>query len=1076
MRVLATEEGQVVIFSYDGSIQSIQTQNDALSVLKQVNNLESKQILSIDEANQVRGSIMVAFKDIDTIEVYAASKKHAVVTSRVQYRQQVVADVVSTIVDGSSGIEDKVIHLVRGVTGSGKTTYTKQLCKDLDATAYVETDLIKERLFSDFWALGAGVCPEPRQLHKEASLICKDVVEELCRRNVGFILVQRFEKIEDAERIVRISKEFGYSWHIYSITPDYVDIARNNVTRSRSLYNINTFSPNSLQKSITKYTETATYFYRLAALSSILSMCDVRQQAHGVFSETFYKKDGANIYIDRDPSLHARLLTSRESKQIEEYAIFDDADMHRYEDFFYRNNAYKEHLKLAALHSVNMISRTARGEVNLENKDQDTAKALEDFYSTQKQETRLSDAVDYIYNQRYRNISSTQDLRDFIVDVAKRVIGLDDEHIFRHQEVGKYIAADDVDNHFNDFLAHLLHKMKHDKNRVYVAAYILWSIDFTGHYFADGCSRVSVLIASWYLMRTGHDLPEIKRRLDHESSTRSSYRGRHHIEREDIYNGDINYQKFMQFYAYYKSLFVKSARPTIPCAGGYVFNSKGEVLLLRSAKGKDIGKYVVPGGKMDRNESPEECFRRETFEEAGIAIKNVTYIGKRRYVGPSGRRYLMHDFTAQAVSSDVHINNESIASEWVMPIDIDPQECTASTLNGLNRYLHLDAVIESLPEMRTSIFSESDTKDHATGLLADAYISKKLATYSWALKLNPKKVFIHGIIPFKAAVDSILPKSSNIESRSGLIEKDRNSNALRPSSYFDHTSNALHLFNFPGDDILQHYAMLFSKYAAQPAYDISIVRYPKIDDKIFYISGLTNQLVRGGDIVYLGYSTRFKEFLNDNHFEPITVSENFWYISSRFRVGDSILNVLECKYGHWGDISARLTEKLCELGVKGIIHSGKVGTLVNQSEVYSRIYIPREFLIFHPDPSDITQMPIENFLSSFVPFQSGGHISCASPLEETNKFLDSCNSYHIETVDIESAKIAEAISIYNDVHNSDVMYGAIHYASDYVGKPDDESRSYNLSNEHDRSPQVWKDAVLSDIFGVIAEEVKRIIN
>jgi hypothetical protein len=73
---LATEEGRVVIFSHDGSIQLIQTKDTALPVLNQVNGLESKHVLDGDEANRVRGSMMVAFKDIDSIEVYAASKKH----------------------------------------------------------------------------------------------------------------------------------------------------------------------------------------------------------------------------------------------------------------------------------------------------------------------------------------------------------------------------------------------------------------------------------------------------------------------------------------------------------------------------------------------------------------------------------------------------------------------------------------------------------------------------------------------------------------------------------------------------------------------------------------------------------------------------------------------------------------------------------------------------------------------------------------------------------------------------------------------------------------------------------------
>jgi ADP-ribose pyrophosphatase YjhB (NUDIX family) len=1075
MKVLSTEVGRVDIFSYQGSLQSIQTKEDALSVLRQVSCLESSGVVSIDEANQVRRATMVAFNDIDSIDVYATSEENNVVASRDQYRKQVVSDFVNAITSNSTAvIKGKVIHLVRGVAGSGKTTYAKQLCSSLELDNYVETDLIKERLFDDFWSMGAGVCPEPRQLHKEASLVCRSVVDDLCNKGVGFVLVQRFEKVDDAERIIRISEEHGYGWHVYSIIPDYVDVVRNNITRSRSLYNINTFSPNSIQESITKYNKTATYFYRLATLSSIISMCDVRQQAYGSFSETFYKKDGVNIYIDRDPSIYTRLLSSRESSEIEEYAIFNSADNHRYEDFFHRSTSYQKSLKVGTLRSIKMISRTARGHLSLGNKDQLEASVLKDFYETQDQDVRLSAVVDYIYNQRYIDITNVQDLRDFIIEVAKRVTGVHGADIFRNHETGKYIDTHDVSTHFDDFLSHLFYKMKHEKNRIYVAAYILWSIDFTGHYFVDGCSRISTLIASWYLIRTGHELPEIKRRLDHELNTRSSYRGRHHIGRIDIYDGDVNYQKFKKFYAYYKSLFIKSNRPVIPCSGGYIFNKNGEVLLLRSAKGKDIGKYVIPGGKMNQEESPEDCFRRETLEETSIIIENVTLIGKRRYIGPSGRRYLMYDFTAQASSLAAHINRESIASDWVLPINIDPSECTASMLDGLNRYLHLDMIIKNLSEVRVSTFNKFNADDHATGKIVDAYIDKKLASYSWALKLKPETLFVHGVIPFKAVTDFIFSNNSSIESKSGLVEKDRNSNALRPSSYFDHESSELHLFNFPGDDILKHYAMLFAKKITRSECEINIVRYPKIDDNIFYITGLTNQFVHGGDVVYLGYSTRFKEFLNTNRFKPITVSENFWYISSRFQVGGAVLNVLECKYGHWGDISANLTQQICALGAKAIIHNGKAGTLVDQSEVYNRIYIPREFYIFHPDTNDVTQMPTENFLSSFVPFQSGGHISCASPLDETREFLDFCRSYCAETVDIESAKIAEAVSVYNETHNNNVKYGAIHYASDYIGAPNEESRSYNLSNEHDQNPQIWKDAILGDIFSIITEEVERI--
>ncbi len=917
-----------------------------------------------------------------------------------------------------------------------------------------------------------GMCPEPRQLHKEASLICKEIVEELCKRGTGFILVQRFEKIEDAERIINLSEKYGYKWNIYSITPDYVDIARNNIKRARSLLNINTFSPSSLQRSITKYTETASYFYRLAALPSILSMCDVRQQTHGVFSETYYKKDGNNVYVDNNPSIHSPLLSSRDSKEIEDYALFADIDMHRYENFFYRDDDNGAAFKAASLRVLRAVSRSANGTIEIANKDGHTSEMLSNFYRTHQPDRLLHELVAFVYNKRFLSIKDANDLENFILEVARRTTGLTNEKLFRTHETGKYLATHDVREHFDRFVVNLFDKMKSERNRIYVASYILWSMDFIGHYFADGCTRTSTLIALWYLMRTGNELPIMERRLDSESDTRSSYRGRHHMSRDDIYDDEVRGQKFNQFYRYYKSLFEKSARPTIPCAGGYIFNQKGEILLLRSSKGKDIGKYVAPGGKMNREETAEECFIRETQEETGISIGNITLLGKRRYTAPSGRRYLMYDFTAQAVTTSVEINHESMASEWTAPINIEPSECTTSTLDGLDKYLHINEIIKGTSDGRLSRFEPLGDQLHATGALEKAYIEKKMSNYLWALKARPKKVVIHGTLPFQVAISSLLPHGENIDGKSGYVAKDRNSNALRPSSVLDADSQTLHLFNFPGDDILRHYALLFSKHLGSAPCEINIVRYPEIDKNLFRLTGLTNQIVHSRDIVYLGYSTRLKEYLLAKSVELISMVESFWYISSRFRVGESVLNVLECKYGHWGDISADLSQELCKLGAKAIIHNGKVGTFVSQSEVYSRVYIPNRFTIYHPQENKVFTVPIDNDLSSFIPFQSGIHISCSTPLDETSQFLDIAKNRYTETVDIESSKIAEAIMNYSSEYDRDVKFGAIHYASDFVGPPDDTFTSYNLSNEHDRNPQAWKDAVLQDIFNVIIYSIE----
>lgn len=50
-------------------------------------------------------------------------------------------------------------------------------------------------------------------------------------------------------------------------------------------------------------------------------------------------------------------------------------------------------------------------------------------------------------------------------------------------------------------------------------------------------------------------------------------------------------------------------------ARGAVFDTEGRILLLTSSHS---GKLVLPGGRVEEDEAPEEGLRREIYEEMGI--------------------------------------------------------------------------------------------------------------------------------------------------------------------------------------------------------------------------------------------------------------------------------------------------------------------------------------------------------------------------------------------------------------------------------------------------------------------------
>lgn len=205
MDVFSISQGSVLLSSYDGSIQLVDSRLKAVSMLKRINNLHQERRIDEWAADRIRRAIMVAFVDIDSIEAYSLNGS-VVIESRQLYREAIVDTIVRDFNVTSPQHSNKTIYLIRGITGSGKTTYAARLKEKLGTNGFIETDQIKDTLFRDFWSKGMGVCPEPRQLHKEASLICEILVDKLCRRGAGFILVQRFEKMKDAERIMRISE------------------------------------------------------------------------------------------------------------------------------------------------------------------------------------------------------------------------------------------------------------------------------------------------------------------------------------------------------------------------------------------------------------------------------------------------------------------------------------------------------------------------------------------------------------------------------------------------------------------------------------------------------------------------------------------------------------------------------------------------------------------------------------------------------------------------------------------------------------------------------------------------------
>lgn len=120
-------------------------------------------------------------------------------------------------------------------------------------------------------------------------------------------------------------------------------------------------------------------------------------------------------------------------------------------------------------------------------------------------------------------------------------------------------------------------------------------------------------------------------------------------------------------------------------AAGCIVENDDGIVLLRRAIEPGYGKWVFPGGYVDRGERVEDAAIRETLEECCLQVRLSSLLGVYSY---AGRPIVVIVYAGDVIGGALRADDESLEAQAFAPADIPWGELAfSSTFDALAEYV-----------------------------------------------------------------------------------------------------------------------------------------------------------------------------------------------------------------------------------------------------------------------------------------------------------------------------------------------------------------------------------------------------
>lgn len=125
------------------------------------------------------------------------------------------------------------------------------------------------------------------------------------------------------------------------------------------------------------------------------------------------------------------------------------------------------------------------------------------------------------------------------------------------------------------------------------------------------------------------------------------------------------------------------ARPVVACVGAVVHDDSGRLLLVRRGQEPGLGRWSIPGGRVEPGEDDGTAVRREVLEETGLDVTVGAWLGTVQRDGLAGAVYDIRDYACALMGGRLRAGDDAADVRFVDRAQLRDLDEDGAVVDGL---------------------------------------------------------------------------------------------------------------------------------------------------------------------------------------------------------------------------------------------------------------------------------------------------------------------------------------------------------------------------------------------------------